>query len=108
MRDNLDMLWQMIVDSYTRSPRDVQTVPLKGNGIWFYAFSQNGEVCVSQARSHFDSSQVQGARRLDKNNCDAVFQLYQRRKAGEPVSQEATALTQNQVYWYGIFHDLSF
>ena len=101
------MLWKTIVDSYTHSPRDVQTVPLKGNGIWFYVFGRNGMVYVSNALNHADSSQVQGARALDKNNCDAVFGLYQRRKAGEPVSQEAAAVTQNQVYWYGIFHDLS-
>ena len=101
------MLWKTIVESYTRSPRDVQTVPLKGNGIWFYVFGKNGEVYVSKARDHADSSRVQGARPLDKNNCDAVLELYQRRKSGEPVSQEATGTTQNQVYWYGIFHDLS-
>ena len=101
------MLWRAIIDSYTSSPRDVQTVPLKGIGIWFYVFTKNGEVYVSNARHHTDSSKIQGARLLDKNNCDAVFALYQRRKAGEPVSQEAAATTQNQVYWYGIFHDLN-
>lgn len=101
------MLWQTIVDSYSRNPRDIQTVPLKGNGIWFYVFSQNGKVYVSKAQHHANSSQIHGTRPLDKNSCDAVFELYQRRKAGEPVSQEAAAITQNQVYWYGIFHNMN-
>ena len=37
-----------------------------------------------------------------------IFKLYLRRKQGESVSREATALTVNQVYWYGIFSELGY
>ena len=106
------MLWNTIVDSYTRNPRNVQTVPIekkggtKKTGVWFYVSSQNGKVFVSKAQNHDNSSRMQGTRQLNKMKCDAMFALYQCRKAGEKVSQEAGATTYNQVYWYGIFHDL--
>lgn len=101
------MLWETIVDSFTRKPRDVITIPTKGDGVWFYVSSKSGRVFVSGALTHTPPSQVRGSRQLDRNNCDTMFALYQRRKAGEPVSQEASSITQNQVYWYGIFNDLN-
>lgn len=100
------MLWRSIVDSYSKTPRDVQTIPTKGNGIWFYVSSKNDKVYISKAKQHTPSSQIQGARLLDWHKCEIMLELYQRRKSGEPVSQEAAAATRNQVYWYGIFKDM--
>ena len=96
----------MIMDSYSRGPRDVHTIPLQGNKIWFYVCAENGELYISKARHHANSSQVRGQRRMDKQNCEAMLALYRRRKQGESVSMEASATTQNQVYWYGIFDDM--
>lgn len=100
------MLWETIVNSFGQEARDIQTIPFKGGGLWFYVSSQDDKVYVSKARNHTDSSQIQGIRSLDKHNCEAMFDLYQRRKRGEHVSSEAKAITRNQVYWYGIFKSL--
>ncbi len=35
-----------------------------------------------------------------------MLDLYMRRTKGEAISREATELTRNQVYWYGIFNDI--
>ena len=100
------MLWEAIVNSFGQKPRDVQTIPFKGSGLWFYVSGQDDKVHISKARNHTDSSQIQGIRLLDKHNCEVMFDLYQRRKRGEHVSSEAKAITRNQVYWYGIFHEM--
>ena len=35
-----------------------------------------------------------------------MLDIYHRRNAGEKVSREATAVTINQVYWYGVFAEM--
>ena len=43
---------------------------------------------------------------LEKYKFDMMLSIYNRRKSGEQVSQDAGAITHNQVYWYGIFADM--
>ena len=43
---------------------------------------------------------------LDKNNFAQMLDLNDRRNQGFAICKEATAVTVNQVYWYGILRDL--
>ena len=40
--------------------------------------------------------------KLDKKNFAEILALHYKREKGEKVSKQATAITQNQVYWYVI------
>ena len=95
-----------MISTYTKAPRDVRTIPLKGSGIWFYVYAEQDDIYIESARNHAVSSVIRNRRRLEKEKVDAMLSLYFRRKNGEAVAQEATATTQNQVYWYGIFDDM--
>ena len=100
-------VWEDIVSSYTRNPRDVKTVPISREGVWFYVYVIDGNVFAENARSHLEnSSNIENRRRLEKEKADVMLSLYYRRKRGEKVSQEARDITVNQVYWYGIFADI--
>lgn len=98
--------WEEIVLSYSKNPRDVKTVPFNRAGIWFYVYVENGSIYIENAKNHSDSSSIKIRRKLKKENLDAILSLYYRRKRGESVAQEATEITYNQVYWYGIFADM--
>ena len=99
--------WDNIVAEYTNNPRDVITVPITNKkGIWFYVHAENGSVYVSAAEHHMESSKISGPIKIQKEKFEDMLQIYLRRKNGVPVSQEATATTRQQVYWYGIFADM--
>lgn len=99
-------LWDNMISSYANNPRDVITVPLNGSGIWFYVYVASGCIYVESAKKHTNSSMIRNRRMLEQEKAEAMLSLYYRRKRGEAVSREATATTQNQVYWYGIFADM--
>lgn len=98
--------WDEIVLSYTKNPRDVKTVPLRKEGIWFYVFAENNDLYVTNANNHIDSSKIKTPRKIDKENFVTMLSIYAKRKNGESVTQEAIDITYNQVYWYGIFADM--
>lgn len=101
--------WEKIVAEYANNPRDVITVPItKKKGIWFYVHTKNGSVYISRAKYHSDSSKIGWPIKLQSEKFEAMFRIYLLRKNGVPVSQEATATTRQQVYWYGIFADMGF
>ncbi|MBR2499727.1 MAG: hypothetical protein IKB60_01465 [Clostridia bacterium] len=97
--------WEEIVSSYMNNPRDVKTIPLKGEGIWFYVYVENGNIYVENAKNHLTSSKIKIRRKIKKENFDKMVSLYYRRTKGESVSREATEITYNQVYWFGILAD---
>lgn len=102
-------MWEQIVDSYTKNPRDVKTIPLTNRTpVWFFVYVENGTVYIDRAKRHIPSSEITAPRKLAMraNECDIMFDLYQRRKHGDSVSKEAQKVSVNQVYWYGIFADL--
>ncbi len=104
-------MWKEIVESFTSNPRDVKSIPItKRTPVWFYVYMENGRLYVEGAKDHIPSSNISTRRLLSpKNNMvETMFDIYQRRKSGEPVSAEATAATVNQIYWYGIFADMGF
>ena len=101
-----DHMWSKIISSYQSQPRDVRTQPLQKGGLWFYVWAEGNNLYVKNSMEHQPSCQIQEQRRLNPDECQAMYDLYKRRCHGEKVSQEATRITVNQVYWYGIFYDL--
>ena len=100
-------VWEKMVLSYINNPRDVKTVPVIREGVWFYVYVEDNSIYVENSRSHLaNSSNIKNRRRLEKEKADAMLSLYYRRKNGDRVSQEAKEITVNQVYWYGIFADM--
>ena len=106
MMDENTIVWETMVRSFANNPRDVQTVPLSGGGIWFFVYAEYGNIYVESGRNHTNSSIIRNRRRLEKEKTEKMLSIYHRRSRGEAVAQEAKATTQNQVYWYGIFNDL--
>ena len=99
-------MWDQIFLEFQRNPRDICTNPIRGNGVWFYVWTEGYNLFVSNSKSHAPSSKIKGRRRLNPSECDTMLHLYKMRCLGKPVSQAASATTVNQVYWYGIFHAL--
>ena len=100
----LDILHK-IVNNLLSNPRDLQTIPLNKKGLWFYAYVNNGNIYVSKARIKTPSSKLVSPQRLNINEMNEIFSIYNRRMNGEKVSCEATKVTRHQVYWYSIFHN---
>lgn len=96
-------MWNKIISEFQENPRDVRTCPTRGQGVWFFVWVEGKNLYVSRSRAHTPSSSITGRRRLNPDECEPVFCLYKKRCLGEAVSREATGLTRNQVYWYGIF-----
>lgn len=100
-------MYKDLVSSFENEPRDVCTVPLrKKEPLWFYVYSNDGNLFVEVAKYHTNSSSIKKCRLLKEIECDKMMDIYHRRKRGEAVSKEAVATTRNQIYWYGVFSDL--
>lgn len=115
MFDKKEIMWSDVVNAYVNNARDVKTDPkphkvpnytTNPKGLWFYVYAEKGNIYIENARNHSNSSRISGRRKLENEKFDAMLSLYERRKKGEAVSQEATDTTRNQVYWYGIFADM--
>ena len=103
--------WEEILKSYTTNPRDVHTQPLaKRTALWFYVYVEEGKLYVDRAKNNEPSSSLSKRRMLSSSSekCDIMYDIYKRRKAGEAVSKEATGITVNSIYWYGIFADMGY
>lgn len=101
------MTYLDIVRDFQNNPRDIHTVPTTNTDPrWFYTYVDDGVVYVAHAREHENSSKLSKPRRIEPKQFEAMLDLYQRRCAGEAVSQIAINITACQVYWYGIFAEL--
>lgn len=97
-----------IADYFKLNPKDVHTVPLDGRQPkWFYVYTENNSIYVASAKSQNPSSHISHPRELSAREFDSMLLLHHRRNSGYKVSQEAKTVTQNQVYWYGIFSELN-
>ena len=104
-------MWEEIIRSYTENPRDVKSRPLtKQIPLWFHVYVEDGKLYVDRAKENQPSSNLSPRRKRSSNarKCDIMFDIYRRRKCGEPVSAEATATSVNQIYWYGVFADTGY
>ena len=98
-----------ILKSFTDNPRVVHTSPTRScTPHWFFVSVSGRNVIISESKANINSSKLKTNRLLNFNELPEIFNLYLRRKQGESVSREATALTVNQVYWYGIFSELGY
>lgn len=98
-----------ILKSFSDNPRDVHTCPMRSSTPkWFFVSTQSGRIVISESKAHMNSSRLKTNRILNSSELSEIFNLYLRRKRGESVSKEATDLTVNQVYWYGIFSELGY
>ena len=100
------MIWNEIVLSYASNPRDVKTVPMKREGIWFYVYAENDNIYVENARNHSNSSKIKVRRKIQKEELEDMISLHNKRRKGVSVSKEAIEITYNQVYWFGILNDM--
>ena len=102
-------MWETILNSFSSNPRDVKTIPLTNKSpLWFYVYVENGKLCVDCAKNHKPSSNLTQRRIISSTSeiCNIMHDIYKRRKAGHAVSKEATQITLNSIYWYGIFADI--
>ena len=104
-------MWESIIASYTANPRDVKSVPkVKKKALWFHVYVENGKLYIDSAKEKQPGSKLSQRRMLSAESikCDIMYDIYKRRKAGQAVSKEATKITVNAIYWYGIFADMNF
>ena len=102
------MTYHDLVDNYRANPREIPTTPINGGTPkWFSIYVRNDEVIVASGREHSNACRISPDRRLKASELPIMLELYNRRKKGEPVAQEAKAQSINQSYWYGVFKDLN-
>ncbi len=106
MKTDEKQLWNVIVDSYGSTPRDVSTTPTNREPKWFYVSSDGRDIFISSGKAHGNKATISACRTLDKNNLSKIYELYCLRKRGLLRRSDATAVTQNSSYWFGIFEDL--
>lgn len=95
--------WQMIINDLKINPRDLHTVPKTNvEPRWFYAYTDGDNIYVTNAKEHKPSSKISTPRKLKFSTFEKIYPIHLRREKGESVSQEATSITVNQVYWYSI------
>lgn len=95
--------WHIIINDLKNNPRDLHTVPKTNvKPKWFYTYTDGDKIHVTNAKEHTPSSTISTTRKLDFTGFKKIYPIHLRREKGESVSQEATAATVNQVYWYSI------
>ena len=96
-----------IINHLADNPHDIATKPITNrSGKWFYAYVESGRVIVADAKEKTPRCSISKPRVLPENEIVEIYDLYLKRKQGHPVSEQAGAVTMNQVYWYGIFNDM--
>ena len=96
-----------LVENFRNKPREISTAPINGSEPkWFYVYVDQNEIFIASGREHTNICSVNPDRRLKPAEFLIMLELYQRRKKGEQVSQEAKRQSINQSYWFGIFKDI--
>ena len=99
--------WEELIKSFSETPRDVATVPMKRTQCkWFYVSVRGDKLCVESGKHHDNSSKIKSARKLNEEDLATMYDFYVRRNNGEKLSAAETVRAINQAYWYGIFADL--
>lgn len=98
-----DALWAGLLEALEENPQDIITVPLKKEGRWFCAYAENGNLYVESSMIKKPSCVIKTRRKLNKKEFAPMAYIFRRRLSGAKVSKEASQITRNQVYWYGIF-----
>lgn len=99
--------WEELIKSFSETPRDVATVPMKRTQCkWFYVSVRGDKLCVESGKHHDNPSKIKSARKLNEEDLATMYDFYVRRNNGEKLSAAETVRAINQAYWYGIFADL--
>ena len=99
--------WEELIKSFSETPRDVATVPMKRTQCkWFYVSVRADKLCVESGKHHDNPSKIKSARKLNEEDLATMYDFYVRRNNGEKLSAAETVRAINQAYWYGIFADL--
>lgn len=102
------MEYRDLVNSYAISPRNVHTIPKTNTDPrWFYVRAKDDIILIESGRTNGRNSIIKGQRRLNPEEFDNMVDIYKRRKQNQSISAEATEVTRNQVYWFGILSDLN-
>lgn len=100
-------MYKKLVEEYAENPRDVATVPIrKRERRWFYVFAEKGFLYVCAARRHEGSCNIKEPIRLKEKQLAIMLDIYHRRQNGEAVSSEASRVSLQASYWYGVFADM--
>ena len=102
------MSFKQIVSYFAGNAHDVSTAP-QTNALpkFFFVYVLGDKINISKARFHTSRScNITKDRILNENEYEDMLKLYHRRQRGESVAREATAITNNASYWYGIFAEL--
>ncbi len=99
-----DEMWNRILKGIGNKTKEIKTVPLRGNGIYFKVYVSYGTICVS-AGDKKPKSEITVPRAIPRSEFDRMYSVYLDRKKGIPVSQIAQKITMNQVYIYAIFEN---
>ena len=106
IKENIMFNFTNIID-LAKKNIDIHTIPLNNKKpLWFSLYYENDTVYVDSAKNNSPKSAIKSPMPLNKNEFDAMLDIYNRRLKGEKVSKEATKTTRMQVYWYGIFEEL--
>lgn len=104
---NTQTQWQKIIQTLSEGSREFPTKPITNRTpVWFKAETNGEVVYITEATEHRPSSKLKMPRRLTFKKFDEVYPYYLRREQGEQVSQEAGAITVDQVYYYSLMHHL--
>ena len=99
--------WEELIKSFSETPRDVATVPMKRTQCkWFYVSVRGDKLCVESGKHHDNPSKIKSARKLNEEDLATMYDFYILRNNGEKLSAAETVRAINQAYWYGIFADL--
>lgn len=104
---DFEILWEKIINKIKRSPKEIQTIPIRKNkiGVWFYVCEKDTDILISPAETSFPTSTIKPYTLIPKEDFRQLLPIYVRRKNGEKVSQEAKNITRFQVYIYSIFQN---
>lgn len=97
------LTWDILYRSFEENPRDVKTHPIT-NVLpkWFYAYSENGDICIQNSQVQQPSCSIKGIRKLMRTHFEEIYDVYIRREKGDSVSKEAADITRQSSYWYGV------
>ena len=102
------MTYNDLLTSFRNDPREVPTAPTTHSAPkWFYVYAHHDKLYVTSAKNHSNPCSICPARLLKSDEYEDMLEIYQQRKIGRPVSQEAAETSINASYWFGIFSHMT-
>lgn len=96
-------LYSNMIKKIKATPKDIQTIPLKKQGIWFSTYCIGDDIFISPSKTKRPSSRIKSGTHIKKDDLEKMYPIYLKRKEGFKVSKEALKTCRVQVYCYAIF-----